>query len=325
MYAKRQYHDRVLRIGIVLATGLLLAGCGDRKPFTIGVLNYVSVLNPVIEGFKAEMTELGYVEGDNVIYIDNGVVDPDPQAVDAEIERLLAQDIDLLFPVGTLTTLRAKHAVEGTDMPVVFGVISRPVDLGLVKSISQPGGNVTGTQISNHIPKALEWLVTIAPETRKVYVPYNPDDHASIVFLDVLSTASSQIGVELIFDEIHSVEETIVAMKSLPDDIDAVFRIPSATLDPRSAELSQAAIEQGLPLGMSLPLDETALLTLAADLFGAGKQAAGLVHEIRQGSKPADLMVKTTGFFLAINLKTAEAIGLDIPDEVLLQADTIIR
>ena len=210
-------------------------------------------------------------------------------------------------------------------MPVVFGAVSKVVEKGIVESIHQPGGNLTGTQTSNQSPKALEWLLTITPEAKKVYVPYNPDDIASITILDELNKALPQLGIELLLDEVHSVEEAVAAIESLPEDVDAIFRIPSPTLDPRNAELSQAAIAQGLPMGAGLPLDEAVLLTLATDLFEAGKQTARLAHQIRQGSKPADLMVETTGIFLAINLKTAETIGLDIPDEVLLQADTIIR
>lgn len=202
---------------------LLLTACQKNqpsKPFTIGVVSYVSIHAPVIEGFKAGMAELGYVEGEDVIYIDNGVVAPDSQAVDAEIEQLLAQDIDLLFPLGTLTTLRAKHAVEGTDMPVVFGAVSTPVKERIVESISHPGGNLTGTQVGNQLPKALEWLITIVPKVRKVYVPYNPDDDASIATLAGLGDVPSQLGIALVLDEVYSIEEAIAAIESFPEDAD---------------------------------------------------------------------------------------------------------
>ena len=295
------------------------------KPFTIGIVNYVSILNPVIEGFKAGMNELGYTEGKDVIYIDNGVVLPDSQTVDAEIKQLLAHDIDLLFPIGTLATLRAKHAVEGRKMAVVFGAVPRPVEEGIVESISNPGGSLTGVQVGTQMSKALEWLLTIVPEADRVYVPYNPDDEVSRSFLARLDDAASQMGIELMLDEVHSVEDTVAAIQSLPGDVNAIFRIPSPTLDSRNDELSQAAIARGLPMGASLPLDEAILFTLAVDLFDVGKQTARLAHQIRQGEKPADLPVETSEFFLIINLKTADAIGLDIPDDILLQADTIIR
>jgi putative ABC transport system substrate-binding protein len=156
-------------------------------------------------------------------------------------------------------------------------------------------------------------------------VPYNPDEEVLIAVLGDLDEASSQLGVELLLGEVRSVEEAVAAIESLPEDVDAIFRIPSGTLDSRNDELSQAAIERGIPMGASLPLDEAVLFTLAGDLFDTGRQTARLANQIRQGARPADLPVETAEFSLTINLKTAEAIGLDIPDEVLLQADTIIR
>jgi putative ABC transport system substrate-binding protein len=128
-----------------------------------------------------------------------------------------------------------------------------------------------------------------------------------------------------VLDEVHSVEEAVAAIESLPEDVDAIFRIPSPTLDPKNNELSQTAIKRGLPMGTGLPLGESVLLTLATNLFEMGKQAARLADQICQGTKPADLPVETGEIFMTINLKTAETIELDISNEILLQADTIIR
>ncbi len=318
-----------LSISLCIIFSLLLTACGGgaqtKDTFTIGVVSYVPVLTPVFEGFKAGMADLGYVEGENVTYIYNGLVEPSPQAVDAEIENLLAQNVDMLFTVGTLPTVQAKPAVAGTDIPVVFGPITNPVGRGLVESIAHPGGNLTGTQSGGEIPKALEWLVTITPEAKKVYVPYNPDDAVSVDILGALAEVPSQLGIELVIEEVHSVEEAVAAIESLPEDVDAIFRLPSPTLDPKNNELSRAAIKRGLPMGAGLPLDEAVLLTLTVDFFEVGKQTASLADQIRQGVKPADLPVQTGEIVLTINLKTAETIGIDIPDELLRQADTVIR
>lgn len=311
----------------IIGLSLLLTACDDVKQdntFTIGVIAETSFHVLIIEGFKAGMADLRYMEGENVAYIYNGLTGYNPEEIDDEIKNLLAQKVDLLFVLG-LPAVHAKQAVAGTDTPVVFGVVSRPVERGIVESIGHPGGNLTGIQSGYEIPKALEWLVTIIPKAKKVYVPYNPDDELSVMFLAALDKAASQLIIELLPDETYSVEEAVAAIENLPGDIDAIFRIPSPTLDPRNSELSQAAITQGLPMGAGHPLDKAMLLTYAADFFEMGKQAARLAHQIRQGSKPADLPVETAEIFITINLKTAEAIGLDIPDEVLLQADTIVR
>jgi putative ABC transport system substrate-binding protein len=313
---------------IVLVTmvgGLLLSACGAKQDhlLTIGVIIDLSIHAASFEGLKAGMADLGYVEEEDVTYIYSG--DTYPDAAANEIENMMAQDVDLLFTAGNACTTAAQEAVEGTDVPVVFCAVAGPVEEGYVESIRHPGGNLTGVQVGGEIPKALEWLVTITPEADKVYVPYNPDEGSSTMFLAVLEEVTPQLGIELVPGEVRSVEESVAAIENLPEDVDAIFRVPSATLDSQNSELSQAAIRRGLPMGAGLPLDEAVLLTLASDLFEAGKQAARLAHQIAQGVKPADLPVETAEFSMTINLKTAEAIGLDIPDMVLQQADTIIR
>jgi putative ABC transport system substrate-binding protein len=152
-------------IVVVVVGGLLLrfvvGGETQDKTFTVGIVNEVLVLSPVVEGFKAGMTDLGYTEGENIVYIYNGPT-PASQAIDDEMESLLAQDVDLILSVGGLPTRRAKQAVEGTDMPVVFGLVSNPVGLGIVESIARPNGNLTGVQVGIETPKSLEMLVKIA-------------------------------------------------------------------------------------------------------------------------------------------------------------------
>ena len=133
------------------------------------------------------------------------------------------------------------------------------------------------------------------------------------------------MGIEIVPGDVHSVEEAVAAIESLPEDINAIYRIPSPTLDSRNNELSQAAIKRGLPMGSGLPLDEAVLLTLSTNLFDVGKQTARMADQVFLGTKPGDLPVESGEQTLVINLKTADAIGLHIPDSILQQADTVIR
>jgi len=312
---------------LVLAM-LVLAACGSGmgqpKTYTIGIVHNAPILAPVIEGFKTGMADLGYVEGENVIYIDNGVTEADPQALDAEIENLLAQDVDLLFPVGNPAAVQAKQAVAGTDMPVVFGAVTDPIGAGLVEGIAQPGGNLTGTQTGTEFAAALGWLVKLTPGADKVYLPYNPDDPLAMVGMAILEGAPEKLGIEVVRDEVGSADEAAAAIESLPEDIDGVFLLPSPTLTINSDEIVQAAVNRNLPIGSPVPL-EGALFFLGADLFDVGKQTARIADQVFKGLKPADLPVETAEFYLTINLKTAEAIGLDISDDLLRQANEVIR
>jgi putative tryptophan/tyrosine transport system substrate-binding protein len=304
----------------------IFGGCKTHeKPFTIGVLVDVSNFGTVIEGFKTGMAELGYVEGKNVKYIYDGILENNQNIIDAEIKKLLSQDVDLLLPVGNLLALRAKKVVEGTDMPVLFSTVSKPIESGLVSSLSHPGGNATGVTNTDSTTKALEFLKMITPGLKKVYLPYNPDDEISITCLPAVDKAASQLKIELVFHKVRSVEEAVAAIKALPKDVDAIFRIPSPTLDSRDIELSQAAIERRLPMGSRVPLDKAVLMTYSDNLFNIGKQTARLANEIRKGAKPADLPVETSETYLTVNLITAEKIGLHIQDDILAQARIIIH
>lgn len=316
-----------LGVALFIIAGLLATACGGQtqKPFTIGIVAETAAFTPIHGGFIAGMAELGYVEGKNVTYIYKGPIGSNVEVVDAEIKNLLDQKVDLLVVVSMLPTQEAKKAVAGTDIPVVFVPAHAVVENGLVESISHPGGNLTGIQAGNEIPKSVEWLVKITPNAKKIYLPYNPADETSTEFLPILDKIASQLNVEFVPGEVKSVEEAVAAIESLPVDIQAIYRIPSPTLDPKNSELSQAAIKRGLPMGSFARLDEVMLLTVAIDPVETGKQGARLIHQIRQGIKPADLPVEMAEFDVTLNLKTAKAIGLNIPDELLRQADKIIR
>jgi putative ABC transport system substrate-binding protein len=315
---------------IVIITGLLLVACGGaaQKPFTIGVVSEsVNAAAPVGTYYKDGLTELGYVEGEDVTYIDNGPVGSNSAAADAELKKLLAQKVDMLLVIGPIPAQQAKQAVAGTDVPVIFTPMpQRAVEFGLVESISHPGGNLTGVQGGNEVPETLKWLVKIKPNARKIYVPYSPDDEISIGMLAALEEIAPQLNIELVRGEAKSAEEAVAAVENLPADIDAIFFIPAPTLESKISELSQTAIKRGLPTGTFIPkLDETILVTVSFDPIETGKQVARLIHQVRQGIKPADLPVETVETYLTINLKTANAIGLEIPNEILRQADMVIR
>ncbi len=308
--------------------GLLLTtwACEPRsKSFIVGVVIDVSIHTACLDGFKIGMSENGYTEGKNIRYLYNGVIDSSAEAIDAEIKRLLSQNIDMLLTAGDQVPLRAKKMLKGKNIPLVMAAVNSPVEQGIVDSLANPGENLTGVQVPDTQAKALEWLKIIVPDIRKVYLPYNPEDMVSGNIVASLGKRVSQMGVELVLDEVHSVEETITAIENLREDIDAIYRIPSPTLDPRNSELSEAAIRCGLPMGASLPLDKAVLITCASGLFENGHRTARLAYQIRLGMKAGDLPIETSEIYLSININTAERIGLHIPGVILSQATTIIR
>jgi putative tryptophan/tyrosine transport system substrate-binding protein len=307
---------------------MTFTGCkASERIFTIEIISSHDLgKTPTWQGFTEGMTELGYVEGKNLKFVLKKIPEDDAQKIDAAIKEVLNQKPDLLLILGGhLIYQRAKEILEGSNIPTLFTAYTRSTETGLVKSISHPGGNLTGVQGVNTLPKSLELMKTIIPDLKRAYVPYNPDDLTSLDYLSGLDKAASQLGVELLYHKINSVEQTATAIANLGGDIDAVFMIPSPTLNFRNCELSSAAIKRGLPMGAGVQLDDDVLITFSVDFFLNGKQMARMAQKIFDGTKAGDLPVETGEVKLTVNLKTAKKIGVNIPGSILAQANKIIR
>lgn len=304
-----------------------VAGCTDKPDvFSIGIVTQIPKGFPAFEGFKSGMSELGYIEGKNLKYIYNEIESSDEQVIYDEIRRVIALDIDLLLTFENEATLKARDVVTGTDMPVLFIANPQPIELGLVDSLSRPGGNLTGVRIVDTTPKALEWLISIVPNAKKIYIPYDPEDDLSMMYVASLDNVADNLGVELVFDDVRSLEEVITAIQTLPDDVNAVLRIHCPIINQQGDnEIFRAAINRGIPVGASLELSGDVLMIFTSSFKGTGKQAAKLAHQIYKGMKPEDLPIEVSEVYFSINLKTAEILGIDIPENILIQAKTIIR
>jgi len=311
--------------------GLLLTACGGSdgpKTYTVGVMVELPWLVSIYDNFKSSMAELGYVEGENITYIHEVEAGSDLATFEDEANRLREQGVDMIFTVGTLTTVAAKNAVEGTDIPVLFTPVINPIGEGIVESVRRPGGNVTGVQVVDQSPKALEWLLKVAPEATKVYVPYNPADEVTAPIVDNLHNAVPELGIELLPGEASSVEEMLTTVKSLPEGTVIFLVVPMPSLEPGVEELGQLALERNIPVGVYNRLINDPpfpVVTFSVDVSEEAKQGARMADQIFKGAEPATLPVETAEYFLTINLKKAQEIDLQIPDDVLRQADTVVR
>jgi putative ABC transport system substrate-binding protein len=296
------------------------------KTISIGVVIDDPSFSEHLDWLKTGMAEFGYVEDENIRYTFYGLTERANRIDDIETERVLSDKPDIIFTVGNHSAAWAQKAIEGTDIPALFCMISSdPVGEGMVESLGRPKGNMTGIRVPDVMPKALEWLVAAVPGIEKIALPYDPADEISILALNGLDRAALRLGIELIDLKVDSVEEAVAAIEALPEDVDAIFRVPSQTLDPGAGGLSQAAINRKLPMGAANKQDETALVTFRPDIEETGRQAARIANKILRGVKPSDLPVETLEVTLIINLRIAEKIGIRIPNTVLVNADNIIR
>jgi putative ABC transport system substrate-binding protein len=330
IHNQRRISSRWIIFVWIVALSLPMTACGNAtqdKTYTIGVVNPSPLQETTWEGFKEGMTELGYVEGENVTYLYEGATGSIDK-LDSVAQGLVEADVDLILTITTPATQAAQRATAGTDIPVVFVPVTDPVGAGLVDSLRHPGGNITGVTFGAQEERRLEWLIRVVPTIEQVYVPFNPKDQSAVLALEAVHKAAKILGVEIIARETSTQEQVAAAFEDIPEDVDAIFFLPDSLVNARIDDWLETAVELGLPTsGPNLAAVERGhLTTYGTDLAAAARQeAARLADQILQGIKPADLPVETAEFFSAINLKTAKAIGIDVSDEVLLQADIIIR
>lgn len=303
---------------------VLFPGCKKEKVFTIGFVNPNPGEKEGARGFLSNLPKFGYIEGKNLNYIK--CEGKDEKDIEAALKDMVAKRVDLIFTITTPATRMAKKITEGTNIPVVF-VSYDAVESGLVKSLINPGGNLTGVQLRGSVPKAVEWLLTVAPGTKHIFVPVKFDTGAARMSLEDLKKNAAKSGLKLLVSEIATIEELHASLSSMPKDIDAVFIIHSILIDSNIEAIIDTATKRKIPLVSSghEHYKKGAVISYGDVDDRTGLQAARLANSILRGSSPADLPVEIANFSLGINLKTAREAGIEIPDDILQQADFIIR
>jgi putative ABC transport system substrate-binding protein len=319
-------------IALFAVTGAALLGLmqwpleTSKKPFVVGILHPTKNDVETFEGFRSKLAALGYAEGADVVFEYDGPTGPGDKLTEAA-RKMVRDGVDLIFASGTPAADAAKKAADGTNTAVVFGPVSNPVALGVVETLRRPGGNVTGVTLPNSAPKRMKWLIDIAPSAKAILIPFNPGDKSSVTSMQLAKTAAETLGVGVFTHEVGSIDDVDALLANLPKHIDGIFLPRDSMISGRMVEIATAAVTHGLPL--STPglkhVGKGGLVSYGFAHFEVGERAAELADKIFRGNAPANLPVETASSFLAINLKTAKAIGLPIQKDHLKLARDIIR
>ena len=292
-----------------------------KKNFLIGVINPNSGTQDINRGFIQELKENGFVEGENTTFLR---YDSNFQ-MDEVILDMVARNVDLIFTVTTPATRTAKKATQGKNIPVVYAM-QDPVTSGIIKDLAKTNGNLTGIQIRGSVPKALEWMLAVSPDIKNLFVPIKYDTKAADQSLEDLQMTASHLGVKLSLVEVNDQSELDTALAAIPGDADGIFVLCSIFIHSNVAKLVKTAIDKKLPIGSGASQSNLGV-TISFGMIAekTGRQAGRLASLILQGTKPADIPSEIADFFLGVNLQTAKETNIEIPVEILQQADIIIR
>jgi putative ABC transport system substrate-binding protein len=298
-----------------------------KKVWRIG-LSHVGLdhVPPPLETLRQELKRLGYEDGNN-IHLDWRNL-PDEEAARVTAREFVRNRVDLIVAFESQTVRAAKAATS--EIPVVFLLVVDPVAEGFVKSVSRPGGNMTGFGGPGDIPgKQIELFKEVVPSLRRLLTLLDPKDPvAQRSMVEVRTTAEN---FKLLLAEREAVTQADIAriFSSLkPGDVDGVFIVSPNLRTKFPSLILRLASEKRLPLTIHRKelVEQGALFSYAHDLASVGPPAAEYIDRIFKGAKPGDLpFQEPPRFEFVVNLKTAKQIGLIIPPNVLSRADKVIR
>ena len=330
---------RFLRDSLALAGLGLLAGCGlpplpGQPAKQVPRIGYLAAGSR--EGFRAAVADslveglrdLGYVDGQNLA-IEYRFASATDQ-LDALAAELVDLKVELIVASGTPAVFAAARATS--SVPIVMGGIAAdPVATGLIESLARPGRNVTGmSAISRQTAtKRLEMLKETVPGSSRVAVLWNPTNPSNLPIMGDLERAGGTLQLQLRRLEVRAPEEIEPAVAAASrEQAQALFVVEDPVTVNRPKVVADLATQHGLPSIYSLRdfVQVGGLMSYNPDNLDLYRRAASHVDKILKGAKPADLPVEQpTRFEFVINLKTARALGLTIPQEVLMQATEVIQ
>ncbi|MEP6740267.1 MAG: ABC transporter substrate-binding protein [Caldimonas sp.] len=327
VHARAALRCVALTAALVMAQGQAVAQAPGAVP-RIGVLSFFATPSeghpdPTEAGFQRGLHEAGYVEGRN-IRIERRYASGNPDRLAAMAEELVRLKVDVILAGGQPPREALRRATK--TIPIVTLSGSDPVREGWAQSLAHPGGNVTGLTFTfpELGPKRLELLKEAAPAMSRVALLIDPVDHVDVV--RETEAAARRLGLQLEILEVHGAEDFAAAFeRARRNRSQALFAV---AMWPHRARVAALALDAHLVSAGETSEEAQAgfLLAYGADLDDLVRRSVAQMDKILKGARPADLPIeRPTKFRLSLNLKTARALGITLPQSLLLRADEVIR
>jgi len=305
-----------------------MAARAQQKLPTIGLLGTASASawGPWTAAFVKRLRELGWIEG-RTIAIEYRWADGRRERFAEIAAEFVERKVDVILTSGAAGNA-AKKATS--TIPIIFAVANDPLGSGLVASLARPGGNVTGlsAQQSDLVSKRLELLREVVPGFRQLAIMANVGYPAAVLEMDEVQGTARTFGFEVAKLEIRRPEDIAPAFEALKGRAEALYVCSDPLVNANRIRINTLALVARLPTSYAHReyVDAGGLMSYGPNFADLFRRSAELVDKVLRGTKPADIPVEQpTKFELVINLKTAKALGLDVPPTLLARADEVIE
>jgi ABC-type uncharacterized transport system substrate-binding protein len=321
--------DFIARLGGAIVAWPLVARAQQPSIPVIGWLG-ATTAGPSVERFRSGLSETGFVDGHSV-KIEYRWAEGRYDQLPALAADLVSRKVDVILASGgSVTALAAKKATA--TIPIVFASVGAdPIEVGLVPSLDRPGGNITGNTIfSNRLnKKKLEILHGLVPATVAIALLINPGGPTANSVVEQTQAVADALGRRLLVLRASNEREIDTAFSDIVEQgAGGLVVAPDGFLSARRDQLAALATRHKIPVMHEFRgfVDAGGFISYGADSVEGHRQAGIYVGKILKGAKPADLPVlQPTKFYLVINLKTAKAFGITIPNELLIQATELVE
>jgi len=302
----------------------------SQRTARVGIVyaeSYASV-GGLYEAIRVRLRELGWIEGNNLT-IETRSADGRLDRLPALMGELIERRVDVIVTGGNPTVLAAKTATS--TIPIVATAMSDPVGLGLVASLAHPEANLTGLSLGfaeGFAGKWLELLHEIVPRLSTLAIVYNPENKASVRYLQDLQAAASARGLKLRMIPVHDASRLERGIREARRAAQAAVVLPDPFVMNYCARIAVLAEKARVPAiyGLLPCAQAGGLMAYGVDLVANARRGAELADKILRGAKPGEIPIEQpTRLSLAVNLKAAKALGLSVPESILLRADEVIR
>jgi putative ABC transport system substrate-binding protein len=321
--------DFITLLGGVAAAWPLAGRAEQMRLPTIGFLGTAtpSTQSFRIAAFVQRLRELGWIEN-RTVAIEYRWAEGHPERFPEIAAEFVRLKVDVIVTSGTPVVIAVKQATNA--IPIVFVAITDPVGSGLVASLAQPGGNVTGlsTQSPDIAGKRLALLREVVPNLRRVAFMGNIDNPFVRREMREVQTAAGTLALEVITSEIRQPQDIVPAFEALKHRADAVYLASEGLVDANRLRINILALGARLPTTWAQQelVEAGGLMSYGPSFLDQFRRAGDLVDKILRGAKPADIPVEQpTKFDLVVNLVAAKALGLEIPPSILARADEVIE